>query len=113
MRKLILAIAVSLSLTGVSGHAQEDANSANWIMVGCRLAIANGATDHPYRQGVCKGAVAAIASVAPGVCVPHGATNDQAMRVVVKNIDNHPERLNQNFYALAAQTLKTAWPCQH
>jgi hypothetical protein len=83
-------------------------NSANFMMPACRSArpdVSQG------MQGICLGMVTAIATIAPGVCRPLGATNDEAMRVVVQYIDSRPGRLHEPFIELAAEALKQAWPC--
>jgi hypothetical protein len=48
-----------------------------------------------------------------GMCPGAQSTGDQWERVVAHYIDDHPERLNENFYALAQEALRKIWPCQH
>jgi hypothetical protein len=90
--------------------------SANYMMEGCRYSIIYNGTIEPLRAAFCIGTVRAILYLAPGMGIcppPRGVTGDQAARVIVKYIDDYPEWLNQNFYGLAAQALRTVWPCQH
>jgi Rap1a immunity proteins len=50
--------------------------------------------------------------VTPPFCVPPTATIGQMVRVVVKYIDQRPERLHEQFTVLAYEALKAAWPCK-
>jgi hypothetical protein len=49
----------------------------------------------------------------PVFCPPKGSTGGQAVRVVIKYIDSRPERLHEDFLDLAAEALRTAWPCRN
>jgi hypothetical protein len=109
-----LMVAVLL-LSGSAAYAEEDQNSANWVMPGCR---AFAAPSPPLRKrdisvgGVCTGAVWAVRYLDTAVCSPLQATADQAVRVVAAYIDARPARLHENFYLLAQEALRAAWPCR-
>jgi hypothetical protein len=48
-----------------------------------------------------------------GACRPDSATLEQAARVVVQFLDQHPARTNENFEVLAVEAMREAWPCNH
>ena len=57
------------------------------------------------------GIVSTIGTVVSGICKPANVTNFQMVRVVVKYIDDRPERQHENFKVLAIEALGAAWPC--
>jgi Rap1a immunity proteins len=63
-----------------------------------------------FAAGVCSGIVEGLHYAGSGICLPPNVSNEQAVRVVVKFIDDRPERLNEDFRALAVEALKAAWP---
>jgi len=44
-------------------------------------------------------------------CFPHGVTPDQAVRVVVKWLGDHPARLHEDAIKLIVDALKENFPC--
>jgi hypothetical protein len=134
MRKSAL-IAAALVLTVTAASAEEDMNSANYMMSHCRDTINRNAQGDPYIQGVCAGImrgillagamVGAMSSATPTrapemdlwrkrLCIdmPVGATLGQSVRIVVAYIDARPERMHELFDGLALEALRTAWPCK-
>jgi hypothetical protein len=100
---------LSVAVSGVS--AQEKA-SANFRMPGCRDAVASKDTKSPFLEGVCTGAVDALLFAAVDICPPSEGTLGQALRVVVKYIDDRPARLHEDFRMLAVEAMRAAWPCK-
>jgi hypothetical protein len=45
-------------------------------------------------------------------CFPHGVTPDQAVRVIVKWLGDHPARLHEDAVKLVVDALKENFPCQ-
>jgi hypothetical protein len=45
-------------------------------------------------------------------CVPHGATNDQVVMVVVKYFHDHPSLLHKSYLMMIAAALADAYPCK-
>jgi hypothetical protein len=88
-------------------------STAEWVMIGCRALVAEDSKDE-FRQGVCVGEVAGIATdgaIANQTCVPDTASNLDLVRVVVQFVDAHSQRLREPFSVLALEALRTAWPC--
>jgi|HubBroStandDraft_1064217.scaffolds.fasta_scaffold168636_2 hypothetical protein len=44
-------------------------------------------------------------------CMPAAATNEQALKIVVKYLDDHPERLHEPANILILEALHKAFPC--
>lgn len=45
------------------------------------------------------------------ICVPNGVTSEQGKKVVVKYLENHPEKLHWVAWGLAHNALLEAFPC--
>jgi len=90
LSRVMLAAACVAMLT-TTGHAQQP-DSANYVMRGCRPAVERNNHSEILLQGMCMGAVKAIAELDAGVCSPRGSTSGQAIRVVIAYIDARPAR---------------------
>jgi hypothetical protein len=91
----------------------EDANSANFLLQHC------GNRDRtPYLAGVCDGIIDTLVFTARAFpeqhrsCAPERATVRQATQVVVKYINERPQRWHENFKMLASEALQKTWPCK-
>jgi Rap1a immunity proteins len=86
--------------------------SANEIVAACKSVMS---TPHnaseAQKQGFCVGAVEGIGHVDAGICPPTGSTLEQWISVVIRYIDSRPARLQEDFYKLAQEALRDAWPC--
>jgi Ssp1 endopeptidase immunity protein Rap1a len=117
LRGIVFIAAVMLNFVGAVFAAEKDYDSANAMMPVCREAIkTTNAKNDPLRflmQGNCMGIVAALHyfNKQLGLCMPNAVTNGQAIRVVLKYIDDRPARTHENFMALAFEALQAAWPC--
>jgi Rap1a immunity proteins len=114
--------------------AQEDTESANFMLPYCKLTPAQTASNQAggnkagspaFLAGRCAGLVQGIADTLALVkeansdkltplCVdrPKGANTDQAVKVVVKYGDTHPDQVHAPFTVVAALALTEAWPCR-
>jgi Ssp1 endopeptidase immunity protein Rap1a len=118
VRALICA-AVVLSGSPATAQKVPFENSANALFQGCKAATQNEKLD-PQTATVasyCNGVIYALASVSDRLsnplersCVP-AISMGQTMRVVVKFLDDHPERLHENFVQLTLEAFHQAWPC--
>ena len=96
-----------------------DGAATNYVLPGCRtyalMAPSGGrySSGTALRIGLCYGYLQAIADLAANiVCFPPDATIHQAAAVVVRYLDNRPERWNERFDALALEALRSEWPCK-
>jgi hypothetical protein len=68
--------------------------------------------------GYINGSVDQFFAIAPFLgdgmtaCRPRGVTYGQAKAVILKHLNDHPERLQQKASALIAQALIAAFPCE-
>jgi hypothetical protein len=137
--ELLLGAALALSITAAA--AEEDMQSGNYWLPNCRKFLDGKQTElfNQWEQPICAGIVEGIAWMGANVrlwapdipksdglgrlnlevflridCidVPDGATIFQLVRVVVKHIEAHPERMHEDFHNLALEALRTAWPCK-
>jgi hypothetical protein len=58
------------------------------------------------------GAVGQSIKNPPLLCIPETVNLDQAIRVVRKYLEDHPEKLHLPAAKLVIEAIKTAWPCQ-
>jgi Rap1a immunity proteins len=108
-----LCIVCSLMLLATPAAAR----SGNDLIKACHGVLENQKPDaaEAFGQGVCMGTVATVMQLGPhalnSICPPPNATNYQAVRVVVKFMDDTPERLDGEFVGIAIAALQKAWPC--
>jgi hypothetical protein len=107
------AVAASfLLLAAVPANAQSDSGSVSWMLPGCREVMRGSPNNDPFRSGLCAGYAAGIAYAAPIVCPPTQATVQQLVAVVVRYVDQRPERWHERFKDVAAEALSKTWPCR-
>jgi hypothetical protein len=99
-----------------------DPRSGNFLLDFCKAAFDDKPVFDPGAlmfQGWCAGSIETLvwmgrATFLPEgnrLCVPEGVTRVQAIRVVVRWLEGHPEQLHQDFQGLAWQALPETWPC--
>jgi len=105
LRSVALIVATILNC-GVA-FGQTDYTSANSAMPGCRAYLSKKfPTEELFGDSVrCFSLVEGIAFALSGLCTPSNVTAEQAVRVVMKYIDERPERQHENFKLLAGQAL--------
>jgi Rap1a immunity proteins len=115
---LMLAI---LALLGLPAQAQQDVSSGNYLLGSCQITVR--LTDNPsqtlsqyesWRDGYCRGVIEGVttgAILSSQLCRPDGLTNSQAVRVVFKFLQDHPEELSQRGAKLVFEALTQAFPC--
>jgi hypothetical protein len=95
-----------------------DVESANYIMPGCRIVSESDPDSkdviNKVRFARCSGIIEGLyyRDDSKTVCPKGSVTNGQMIRVVVKYIDDRPERQHEYFKVLALEALRTAWPCK-
>lgn len=113
MRAIICGALMAVGVTA-AGAAEVDRDSANYWLPHCKAAIEQRDSLAP---GICIGAISGLAFVLraiPAYCadVPYAATYDQIARVVIRYIEEHPQRMHKPFLNLAVEALHDAWPCR-
>lgn len=113
---LIFACAVLGVLTTGMGQV-ENRDDGNDLLPRCQAAIRSVETsrwrdaDEAFDSGYCVGSVQGISYASQSVCSTRGVTNAQLARVVVKFLEDHPEKLNLNQNELVVTALSRAFPC--
>ena len=118
MKAIFWALAIASALTANPAAAED--YSANHYLPSCRdVANQQVGSNSPITMGECMGIVEALSQVLPYVdrkfnraCVPNGVSHFQMMAIVVRWLDQHPQRWNENFIGLALLALHDAWPCR-
>jgi Rap1a immunity proteins len=125
-----------LAFTATAALAEEDFESANYTMPGCRNFGDHKLPDENFREGFCVGIVHGLiysgirvktflerdsdstgrllGTLRRSECIaaPDEATLGQQVGVVVSYIEARPERMHESFRQLALEALRTAWPCR-
>ena len=110
------AIAATLAALLIASPVwAEDADSANYVMPGCRNYIGDQPTNAmgAYCLGIVYGLTYGLNNMSPEsyFCIPQGVRGAQGVRVVVAYIDARPARMHEDFAKLAFEALINAWPC--
>jgi hypothetical protein len=128
MRLLMSVITLVLASLG-QAHAQQDSGSANDVLPLCKtwLKVAvEGEVEEvgsivkiePIRlttSGMCAGFVLGASQTLRMfglACPPNPVNNEQLVRMVVEEIENHPEQMPEAFSVLASEVIMAAWPCK-
>jgi len=82
------------------------------ILSGNELKKTCDASDSTFQDGFCFGYVAGVfENVKSKICFPIGVSHSQAVLVVKKYLQDHPERLHQDASGLIVAPLQMAFPC--
>jgi hypothetical protein len=120
MRGLIVLVSMLAALVTTNAAAADKTDhSANYFLPSCRDFVNGNFVRNPLLQGQCIGMIEALAAFANNQpfessrsCPPEDATIGQLTRVIVRWIDEHPQRWHEDFLALALFALHEAWPCK-
>jgi hypothetical protein len=114
---LFTLLLASLTETKASApsRATESVITGNFLIESCQIAIDASAQNvyDGWRSGVCNGLVTGIMYASPTVCHDPDVTLGQAMRVLEKYLQDHPEKLHLSGSALTDEALTQAFPCKH
>jgi hypothetical protein len=112
---LIFAVVAVLWHDG-SGMAQGVASpfrgdSAASIVPGCRSSTSADDSSRAFEEGVCIGLLKGLYYLSTGACIPPAVTMGEIARIVVRYVDDHPARQQEDFREIALEALRAAWPC--
>ena len=118
MKAIFWALAiVTAALTAIPAAASD--HSANYYLPSCKDFINERFAREPFRQGECVGLIEGLVINASDLpfagsrsCAPENVTVAQLTAVVVRWLDQHPQRWHEDFRALALFALHDAWPCE-
>jgi hypothetical protein len=127
-----LAAVIALAAMAQATTPTASEHSANNILPGCRFLVAPKPATitsdvNGWSVGLCSGTIDGILTVAVQqrvamvarygkaenvpFCSPPTATRDEAIRVVVRYLDEHSDLKMEEFGSVALEALKKAWPC--
>jgi hypothetical protein len=91
--------------------------SADRMLPACTAFIrdrAPGDVDGVFAAGRCIGLMQGLgfASRLLGACPPDEVTVAQRARVAVTYVEARPDRMHEDFRALAVEAMREAWPCK-
>jgi hypothetical protein len=122
--KVIVGGILSAMMVAAVAVAEEEGDSASILLPYCKIAPAQ-AANKAFLVGRCIGMVQGIADAlslmtdASGdklnpLCLdrPKGTSADQAVKVVVKYGEAHPDQSHAPLTVIAALALTDAWPCK-
>lgn len=108
MSRLAFALPLACLAAVLPAHAGFD--SGNRLYEDCRAS-------NYFNRGYCGGYVIGVVDAVersgsgPRICVPEGATKGQLADVVLKYLEDHPERRNRDAGELVPEALHAAFPC--
>ena len=128
MRRFLLALMLAAILPTTLA-AEENRGSANYMLPSCKVwlkiavdrdaeAIKSILRTEPIQlttAGMCAGTVIGIVETLRMfqlTCPPDGVTNDQLVRMVVNQIEKHPESSHEDFIVPASTVFLATWPCR-
>jgi hypothetical protein len=118
MRAITILVGAFVALSATGAAAADDPFNAAAFLTGCKLDLAGkGSTSPPalaYMAGECYGVVRTAASALSQfglACPPLTTPGFKFVEVVVRYIEERPERLNEKFQDATIAALTTAWPC--
>jgi hypothetical protein len=108
-----------LFLFALPNYAQEPDTSDGTFLIGsCQLALrfmdnpnASWGVYDAWRAGYCIGIVKGVGDEAPNHCIPESVNTGQAIRVVLKFLQDHPEKLHERGTWLTAEALRKGFTC--
>jgi hypothetical protein len=121
MRKILLALLV-ISIIDLSQSARASAlkpPSGNDVYPGCKARAEQNTHSLQLTIGgsFCAGLIHGLLYAGNSFggqerfCVPRGVGTTQLARVVFRFLEEHPERMHEEFGHLGLEALQQAWPC--
>lgn len=105
------------------GGGNAVAMTGNELLESCKNAASESSTKNSsFSAGFCLGSMQSVGDLLTFVnagleteariCLPATVTNGQASRVVVKYLQDNPEKLHLNGTALVVMAIQKAFPCK-
>jgi hypothetical protein len=115
--RLIKTIALLLGIVSACpAYAKSDISSGSYFLRACNsfLDTKVSVNDwHSYEEaGECFGSARMLIFLGrkgAGICSPEGVTVSQVARVIVKYLNDHPEKLHEDYRVLSVEALQKVW----
>lgn len=116
-------MAASFVLVGAMSADGVMASGGNELLKWCKNASSDNAEVRgSFTAGFCLGTMQTVGELLPfvnegldsvhKVCPPSAITNGQAAKIIVKYLQQNPEKLHLNGTALTIMALQNAYPCK-
>ena len=125
---MVLVLVILSNVMTVQGEDTTTHYDGNELLRSCKALLAvlenrHRDTDGSFDSGWCLGFIhgnGATLDFAQGYygkndspyCIPDGVTNGQVAHVIVKYLEDHPERLHESDIGLVFHALRAAFPCK-
>jgi hypothetical protein len=116
----VVFIALVVLFMGVPANSELPPSNGNELIENCKEAI-KGDSDDFFKSGWCYGFLQGasemfvmakiLGQLPPSYCMPAEVTEKQAVRIVMKYLQNHPEKLHYPRTNLVYRALAQAFPC--
>ena len=102
-----LSVSVGSYASNLIGHdfTGECVSEEDSMMLGMCLGYLHGIME---MQDV----LVAMEQIPPLFCTPEKSNYLQAMKIIEKYMDDHPEKLHLSFFLITINSLKEAFPCE-
>jgi hypothetical protein len=120
--KLLLSASVLFSLMSGQNALAQDKPNGNTLLQQCNAAVRRmdavktgrdpGNASEQQDAEYCLGYINGFVDADDRHCSPDGVTMQQYIRVVVKFLNDHPEKLHLGRAHLVGEALGNAFPCQ-
>ena len=114
--KTLLVVAVMLFGSLANGQSDEGTGDGEELLPICKATVAYLSEHHrpaenSFSDGYCLGLAIGVSETSDDVC-SLGVPSGQLVTMVVKFLEDHPDRLNLKNTTLIRQALMRAWPCK-
>jgi hypothetical protein len=118
--RAVVCLAIIATADDTAAQASSSDTSAKHVYAACKAFEQNQPISDPQvynLEGFCSGVVHGLAGISSSLavelqsCVPPASTPAELALVVVKFLDEHPERMNEDFRLLVLEAFHNAWPC--
>jgi Ssp1 endopeptidase immunity protein Rap1a len=117
-RLIARVVLIAMVSNNFANANDNDHQSAKSVLPACRSFIKTPA-DEKFMQGYCAGLIEGLSFLSRGLppgefrsCIPNGVTISQMTTVVVRWLEQRPQRWNESFKGLALSAFHDEWPCQ-
>ena len=118
MRVYLIVAGLALSLIGKVGASVVD--SGTDAQRSCELLVQGSFRDHGEARsaGSCEGMIETTMLFSPNLpantraCPPAQGSVLQSAKVLLRYLDNNPDRLNEPGITVAIEAFRDAWPCR-
>jgi hypothetical protein len=118
MRVYIIVAGLVLSITGSGSATVVDKGTD--AQKSCQLLVQNSFRDQSEARsaGACEGMIETAAMFSSNLpanvrgCPPAQGSILQSAKVLLRYLDNHPDRVNEPGITIAIEAFRDAWPCQ-